>query len=105
MQQVIFQLYSIKSYIKTREGVGQRLLTAADKGLESCVGTKHLVFCSCYNSPTLLRNLQKWSLMWHSLNTLSTMGHGQAFLIMTWIPPYPPYGDTLSSSVEMIHGN
>ena len=39
---------------------------------ENCVRTKKLVFCSSYNEPTLLQNLQKWSLACKERGTLLT---------------------------------
>ena len=53
---------------------------------------KHFPFCSDYNVPTLFE-IYKWDLgMWHSLNTLPTMVHGQIFHINI-TTPYPLTGD------------
>jgi len=48
--------------IEMRKGMGQPCqlpLTVTEESMKSWIRTKHLVFCSGYNLPTLFRNLQK----------------------------------------------
>ena len=80
------------------------------KGMESWIGTKHVVFCSGYNEPTLFLNLQKRSLACRKSDTLLTMVYGQPLRISTCHPqnregsPNQPPGDALRNSVGLSPG-
>ena len=72
-------LFSVNIYIYTikknegRDGsTGSTTFDCFWKIMECCVGTKYVVFCSCYYAPTLFRNLQKRSLAWCKRDTLQT---------------------------------
>lgn len=59
--------------------------------MESWIGMKNLDFCSGYNAPTVLQNLQQRSLAYRERGTLQTcyplyMVHSQAFHLITRQP-------------------